>query len=61
VRACWVDGAVAAPDRPPDWLPEPVALDPRPGASIAGARSVNPATAAPMVRAGRRLWVEVEP
>jgi hypothetical protein len=51
VRACWEDGAVAAPDRPPDWLPEPamtpaaapavpIALDPRPSAG--------------------RLWVEVD-
>ena len=53
VRACWEDGAVAAPDRPPDWLPDP-------GPESAPPTSLDLIDVQPRPAPGHRLWVEVE-
>jgi hypothetical protein len=56
VRACWEDGAIAGPDRPPAWLPDQdPALDLPGGSPI----SLDPPA---RTRPGRseRLWVEVD-
>ena len=53
VRECWEDGAVAAPDRPPDWLP-----DPAPEGSPQ--TPLNLIDVLPRPSEGHRLWVEVD-
>jgi hypothetical protein len=53
VRPCWEDGALVAPDRPPDWLPESV-----PDAAPL-AQGVTLFEAPPRPSVGR-LWVEVD-
>jgi hypothetical protein len=52
VRACWEDGAVAAQDRPPDWLP-----DAGPDGALPPINLIDVPT---RPSTGHRLWVEVE-
>jgi hypothetical protein len=53
VRECWEDGAVAAPVRPPDWLPDP-------GPETPAQAPLNLIDVPPRPAEGHRLWVEVD-
>ena len=53
VRACWEDGATAAPEQPPAWLPELAPL-------TAGADDAPSLLDRPVRTRPGRLWVEVE-